>query len=107
MITVLRSWQGIGSRIYGGIDCRPHQEVGMKRTFAFVIGCAALASAALPALPSATAPGASNRGWPKNIRRVGSLSDLAAEKIAHDYVPPIVFVHDCIYDLISWQGAKP
>jgi hypothetical protein len=99
-------------------------EVGMKHTFAFVIGCAALVSGAIPACAaglgwkvlsyqSAKEPevcfyGSGNvyrangrvNVWTKCLAAAdlndavkadstGSLSDIAAEKIAHDYVPPI------------------
>ena len=107
-------------------DYSPHYGGGMKRTFAFLIGCAALASVALPAnaagsglgwkvssyqsvkVPEVCFYGSANvfrmsghlNVWTKCLAKedldnavkadsTGSLSDIAADKIAHDYVPPI------------------
>lgn len=92
-------------------------EVGITRTFAFLIGCAALASGALPTQaagwkvfshrsgkePEVCFYGSANvfrangrlSVWTKCLAKAvkadatGSLSDIAAEKMAHDYVPPI------------------
>jgi hypothetical protein len=120
-----------------GFDLRvltDHQEAGLindqiraalrKHTFAFVIGCAALVSGALPACaagldwkvlsyqsvkePEVCFYGSANvfrangrvNVWTKCLAKedldkavkadsTGSLSDIAAEKIAHAYVPPI------------------
>ena len=96
----------------------------MKRTFAFLIGCAALAFGTLPTcaaglgwkvyghqsakVPEVCFYGSANvfranarlSVWTKCLAKVdldaalkadatGSLSDIAADKIAHEYVPPI------------------
>jgi hypothetical protein len=115
----------------GGIACRLepiHQvEVGVTRTLAFLIGCTALISGALPTCaaglgwkvlspqavkePEVCFYGSANvvrangllSVWTKCLSKedlnnavkedsTGSLSDIAAEKIAHDYVPPIARV---------------
>jgi hypothetical protein len=97
---------------------------GMKRTFAFLLGCAALVSGALPIHAAGSGwkvlSGQSAKVsevcfyasvnvfrtngrvsvWTKCLAKAdlddavkadatGSLSDIAADKIAHDYVPPI------------------
>src|SRR5262249_29499064 len=96
---------------------------GMTRTIAFLIGCTALISGALPTCaagpgwkvltyksvkePEVCFYGSANvfrangllSVWTKGLAKedlntvkedsTGSLSDIAAEKIAHDYVPPI------------------
>jgi len=100
----------------------------MTRTIAFLIGCPALISGALPTCaaglgwkvlshqsvkePEVCFYGSANVFWANSLLSVwtkclakedlnnavkedstGSLSDTAAEKIAHDYVPPIAGVN--------------
>jgi hypothetical protein len=97
-------------------------KVGMKRTLAVLLGCAALASAPASAAgsgwkvsiyqsvkqPEVCFYGSANvfrangrlSVWTKCLAKsdldsavkadaIGSLSDIAADKIAHDYVPPL------------------
>jgi hypothetical protein len=111
-------------RDFGAIDVARIVEMGMRRTFGFLIGCGALMAGALPTHagglgwkvfshhtvkePEFCFYGSANvyrangllSVWTKCLAAedlndavkadaTGSLSDIAAEKIAHDYVPPI------------------
>jgi hypothetical protein len=120
----MRSWHGIGSRILGGIDYRPHHGGGHEAHFRTVYwmrrsgvrsppACAAGLGWKVLSYQSVKEPevcfyGSANvfrangrvNVWTKCLAAedlnnavkadsTDSLSEIAADKIVHDYVPPI------------------